>query len=245
MPTIPFVRAGDDLGSIIGEALEVEGIGMRDNDVVVVAQKVVSKAENRYCELADVKPSEQALALAEEVQKDPRLVELVLRESVRVVRSSRDVLIVEHKLGLVMANAGIDQSNVEHDGGERALLLPRDPDASAARLCHLLGSRFGARVGVVINDSFGRPWRYGTTGVAIGAAGLPALIDRRGDLDLFGRRLKSTVIAYADEIAAAASLVMGQADEGQPVVVVRGLSWSGGEMPASALVRSAAEDLFR
>lgn len=245
-PKIPLIRTGDDLGRIIGEALNAEGLDLRNGDVIVVAQKVVSKAENRYCELASVEPSGRALALAEEVHKDPRLVELVLRESVRVVRSRRDVLIVEHRLGLVMANAGIDQSNVDHaDGRERVLLLPRNPDASAAWLREQLGSHFGASVGVVINDSFGRPWRYGTTGVAIGAAGLPALVDKRGDLDLFGRRLEATVIAYADEIAAAASLVMGQADEGRPVVVVRGLSWSGGEVPASAVVRSAAEDLFR
>lgn len=245
-PRIPLIKPGDDLGRTIGEAIEAEGIGLRDGDIVVVAQKVVSKAENRYCELAGVEPSERALSLAAEVRKDPRLVELVLRESVRVVRSRRDVLIVEHRLGPIMANAGIDQSNVDPaDGQERVLLLPRDPDASAARLRDQLGSLYGANIGVVINDSFGRPWRYGTTGVAIGAAGVPSLIDKRGDFDLFGRPLEVTVIAFADEIAAAASLVMGQANEGRPVVVVRGLSWPDGDLPASAVVRSAAEDLFR
>lgn len=238
---LPLVVPGDDLAALVGEALARADLVPRDGDVLVLAQKIVSKAEGRRVALADVEPSEQARALAAEVGKDPRLVELVLRESVRVVRARPHVLIVEHRLGLIMANAGIDQSNVEPGF---ALLLPDDPDASAARL----RARFapeGMRFGVVINDSFGRPWRRGTTGVAIGAAGLPALVDRRGEADLFGRPLQVTMIALADEIAASASLLMGPAAEGRPAVLLRGLDWTAPESAASALIRPANEDLFR
>src|SRR6185436_200868 len=231
VPGLPMVKAGDDLARLIGERLTGE-LALRPGDVVVLAQKIVSKAEGRMVELSTVKPSPRAIELAAEVQKDPRLVELILSESVRVVRSRPNVLIVEHRLGFVMANAGIDQSNVApQDGVERALLLPKDPDASAAALR--------------IIDSFGRPWRRGTAGVAIGASGLPAMLDLRGNPDLFGRTLQVTISAFADEIAAAASLVMGQADEAQPVVLVRGLSWKLPATNAAELVRPATEDLFR
>jgi len=187
----------------------------------VLAQKIVSKAEGRAVDLATVEPSAAAIELAGKIQKDPRLVELILSESVRVVRSRPNVLIVEHRLGFVMANAGIDQSNVApSDGVERALLLPVDPDGSAAILRKRLSLRFGVPVAVIINDSFGRAWRRGTCGVAIGAAGLPSLMDLGGSPDLFGRELQVSVTGHADEIAAAASLVMGQSAEGQPVVVV-------------------------
>lgn len=243
VPGIPKVQAGDDLAALIADGLARAGLVTRPGDVLVVAQKVVSKAEGRMVDLASVTPSPRAIALAEEVQKDPRLVELILSESVRVVRARPGLLIVEHRLGFVMANAGVDRSNVAppQDGAEeRVLLLPRDPDASAEALRARLG------VPVVINDSFGRAWRRGTVGVAIGAAGLPALLDLRGRPDLFGRRLEVSITGFADEIAAAASLVMGQGAEARPAVLVRGLEWDGAPPSRAAeLVRPAAEDLFR
>ncbi len=239
VPGLPLVKDGDDLASLLSKAMAGE-YAARAGDVLVLAQKIVSKAEGRMVDLASVKPSPRAIELAAEVQKDPRLVELILSESVRVVRSRPNVLIVEHRLGFVMANAGIDQSNVApQDGVERALLLPRDPDGSAAHLSAKL------KLPVLIIDSFGRPWRKGTTGIAIGAAGLPSLIDMRGQTDMFGRVLQVTMPAFADELAAAASLVMGQAAEAQPAVLVRGLSWNAPTLPASELIRSSAEDLFR
>ncbi|MDR6951821.1 coenzyme F420-0:L-glutamate ligase/coenzyme F420-1:gamma-L-glutamate ligase [Ancylobacter sp. 3268] len=245
LPDFPLVEAGDDLAGLILDGVARLGLGLAPQDVVVLAQKVVSKAEGRLVRLAEVTPSARATALAQEVRKDARLVELILSESVRVVRTRPDVLIVEHRLGLVMANAGIDQSNIRHDGGEAALLLPLDPDASADRLRAAIERRTGVAPGVVINDSFGRPWRRGTTGIAIGAAGLPSMIDRRGETDLFGRTLRATMIAHADEIAAAASLVMGQSTEATPVVLVRGLAWSAADNPAATLIRTPEEDLFR
>jgi coenzyme F420-0:L-glutamate ligase/coenzyme F420-1:gamma-L-glutamate ligase len=241
-----MIKPGDDLASLIAEGLTRAGMQPRAGDVLAVAQKVVSKAEGRSVDLAAVKPSARATALAAEVNKDPRLVELILSESARVVRSRPNVLIVEHRLGFVMANAGVDQSNVgPTDGVERALLLPIDPDGSAEILRAQLSNRFGVPLAVIVNDSFGRAWRRGTAGVAIGAAGLPALLDLRGNPDLFGRTLQVSITGFADEIAAAASLVMGQGDEAQPVVLVRGLTWKAPANPAAELVRPAAEDLFR
>jgi coenzyme F420-0:L-glutamate ligase / coenzyme F420-1:gamma-L-glutamate ligase len=246
VPGIPLVRRDDDLVALIGEALLHRGIVPRGGDVFVLAQKIVSKAEGRMVDLATVMPSSEAIELAGKVHKDPRLVELILSESVRVVRARPGVLIVEHRLGFVMANAGVDQSNVASPEEPRqALLLPLDPDGSAAILRERLSLRFGVPVAVIINDSFGRAWRRGTCSVAIGAAGLPSLMDLRGLPDLFGRELQVSITGHADEIAAAASLVMGQGAEGQPVVVVRGLTWRGPDNAASELVRPAAEDMFR
>ncbi len=342
IPGVPLVRKDDDLVALIGEGLARGGIVPRGGDVFVLTQKIVSKAEGRVVDLATVEPSTEAIELAGKVQKDPRLVELILSESVRVVRARPGVLIVEHRPGFVMANAGIDQSNlaspddpqqalllpvdpdgsaeilrrrlslkfgvdlatvapsreaielagqvqkdprlvelilsesvrvvrarpglliVEHrlgfvvanagvdqsnvaspDEPQRALLLPVDPDGSAEILRRRLSQGFGVPVAVIINDSFGRAWRRGTCGVAIGAAGLPSLMDLRGSPDLFGRELQVSITGHADEIAAAASLVMGQGAEGQPVVVVRGLTWQGPDNNASELVRPAAEDMFR
>lgn len=246
IPGLPMIKAGDDLAALIAEGYARAGVEPRDGDVLALAQKIVSKAEGRSVELASVKPSARAVAVAAEVQKDPRLVELILSESVRVVRSRPNVLIVEHRLGFVMANAGVDQSNVAPtDGVERALLLPLDPDGSAEGLRAGLAQLLGAAPAVIITDSFGRAWRRGTQGIAIGAAGLPALLDLRGNPDLFGRTLQVSISGFADEIAAAASLVMGQGDEAQPVVLVRGLSWNAPANPASNLVRPAAEDMFR
>ncbi|MCX7381818.1 MAG: coenzyme F420-0:L-glutamate ligase [Alphaproteobacteria bacterium] len=240
---LPMFAPGDDLAGILGDAMAADPPG--DGDVLVVAQKIVSKAEGRIVEIASVTPSPRAEALAAEVGKDPRVVEVILGEAARVVRARPNLIIVEHKRGWVMANAGIDQSNVNHEGGGRLLLLPEDPDASAERLRAALSARFGVRLGVVINDSFGRAWRRGTAGIAIGAAGLPGLIDLRGKPDLFGRILEVSIIGYADEVAAAASLLMGQAAEGRPAVLVRGLAWTAPEGTAADLVRPPAEDLFR
>jgi coenzyme F420-0:L-glutamate ligase/coenzyme F420-1:gamma-L-glutamate ligase len=246
VPGIPLVRKDDDLVALIGDGLAQGGIVPRSGDVFVLAQKIVSKAEGRAVDLATVEPSAEAIELAAKIQKDPRLVELILSESVRVVRARPGVLIVEHRLGFVMANAGVDQSNVAPpDEPQRALLLPVDPDGSAATLRERLSQKFGVALAVIINDSFGRAWRRGTCGVAIGAAGLPSLMDLRGAPDLFGRKLQVSITGHADEIAAAASLVMGQGGEGQPVVIVRGVTWQGPDNAASELLRPAAEDMFR
>jgi coenzyme F420-0:L-glutamate ligase/coenzyme F420-1:gamma-L-glutamate ligase len=242
----PLVRPGDDLVELIASALMRNDVTPRAGDVVVVAQKIVSKAEGRMVDLATIQPSAKALTLAAEVDKDPRLVELILSESVRVVRARRNVLIVEHRLGFIMANAGVDQSNVgPADGSSRALLLPENPDRSAETLRDGLAAATGIDLAVMINDSFGRAWRQGTAGVAIGAAGLPGLVDLRGQPDLFGRKMEASIIGFADEVAAAASLVMGQADEATPVVLLRGLRWSAPASTAASIVRPANEDLFR
>lgn len=246
IPDIPLVRPGDDLAALIIAACERSALAPVDGDVVVVAQKVVSKAERRYVDLATVRPSARAQELAVQVSKEARLVEVILQESRRVVRHRPGVLIVEHRLGFVMANAGVDHSNVDpQTGAEPVLLLPRDPDASAAALCDRLAAHFHKQLAVVITDSFGRAWRRGTVGVALGAAGLPSLLDLRGKPDLFGHALRVTQTGFADEIAGAASLVMGQADEARPVVLLRGLAWAGADAPAATLIRAADEDLFR
>lgn len=240
----PEIRAGDDLIARISASARTDGIGVRSGDVFVVAQKVVSKSEDRYVDLTTVVPSRRAVELARITRKDARLVEVILGESVRIVRAAPEVLIVEHRLGFIVANAGVDQSNVGTSAGEHVLRLPGDPDASAAHLSAGLEREFGVSLGVIINDSFGRPWRRGTAGVAIGVAGLSSVVDMRGGRDRYGRTLRATIVALADEIASAASLVMGQADEGQPVVHVAGLA-STPSVPASELIRPAHEDLFR
>ena len=243
---VPLVNPGDDLAEIILAALATSQETLCDGDVVVVAQKIVSKAEGRIVRLASVSPSAEARSLAPKVNKDPRLVELVLRESDEIVRHRRDVLIVAHRLGFVMANAGIDLSNVEQGlGDDTALLLPENPDATCAQLCQTIKTRTGADVAVIINDSHGRAFRNGTVGVAIGASGLPALADLRGQADLYHRRLQSTEVAVADEIASAASLLMGQADEGRPIVVARGVPMKRRNGKAADLVRAKSLDLFR
>jgi coenzyme F420-0:L-glutamate ligase/coenzyme F420-1:gamma-L-glutamate ligase len=246
IPDVPNVEPGDDLAAVLIRTSEAAGLALTDTDVLVVAQKIVSKAENRYIDLAAIKPSQRAKTLAAEVEKDARLVEVILSESRRVVRHRPGVLIVEHRLGFVMANAGIDRSNVDPALGEEpVLLLPENPDASAAALHARFAAHFKKEIGVVISDSFGRAWRRGTVGVALGVAGLPALLDMRGRPDLYGRALRVTQTGFADEIAAAATLVMGEADEGRPAVWVRGLVQSGPPSPAASLVRPADEDLFR
>ena len=246
LPGIPRVRPGDALDQAIGKALEQAGERLQSGDVLVVAQKVVSRAENRFVRLDQVRPSWRARWWAWRTAKDARLTEVVLRESKRVVRHRRGLLIVEHRLGFVSANAGVDSSNVEHEPGRpRALLLPVDPDASAARLREGLQSGGADQLGVIISDSFGRPWRKGVTGMCIGCAGVAALLDLAGVFDLDGRQLQHTQQAVADEVAAAASLLMGQAAEGFPVVLVRGLKLPASLAGARVLLRSQSEDLFR
>lgn len=246
VPGIPMIEPGDDLADVLVDCLRRADIAPRDQDVLVVAQKIVSKAEGRYVDLNDVEPSPRAVRLAATVGKDPRLIELTLAESREVVRYRQGVLVVEHRLGFVMANAGIDQSNIEHPAGrERALLLPENPDASCAQLKARLDRAFNADLGLVINDSFGRPWRNGVVGVALGSAGLPALLDMVGAPDLYGRAMRVTEIALADEIAAAASMVMGQTDAGMPVVHIRGLRWDAPPRNAAALLRPKQHDMFR
>lgn len=246
----PLVAAGDDLSKMIAAGMADNDIRPEPADILVIAQKVVSKAERRLVDLKDVTPGPTALELADEIAKDPRVVELILSESKSIVRKKPGVLIVEHKRGWIMANAGIDASNVVPvDGEEIVLLLPKDPDASALKLRRLLAEKVGCEMAIVISDSFGRPWRLGTSGVAIGAAGLPSLWDRRGETDLFGRELLVTQQAIGDEVATAASLLQGQTSEGRPVVHLRGLDFSGHasaiDRPASDLIRAADEDLFR
>jgi coenzyme F420-0:L-glutamate ligase/coenzyme F420-1:gamma-L-glutamate ligase len=243
---VPLVQPGDDLAALALAAYCETEVAPEDGDVLVVAQKIVSKSEGRMVDVSVVMPSEQATALAAEVEKDPRLVEVILSESRRIVRHRPNLMIAEHRLGYVMANAGIDHSNVAPDDGtERVLLLPLDPDASAETLRRELAQRTGKRIAVIVSDSFGRPFRRGTVGIALGAAGLPAVIDWRSHPDLFGRKLEVTETGFADEIAAAASLVQGQADEATPIVLVRGLAWTAPDAPGAALVRPPEHDLFR
>lgn len=241
---IPLVQRGDDLAEVVARAVSDNGLRLEDGDALVVAQKIVSKAEGRQVRLADVQPSPPALELAAATGKDPRIVELVLSESEEVLRFRRDVLVVAHRLGFVMASAGVDQSNIA-DGDETALLLPLDPDASCRRLRAALRERCGVDVAVVVNDSHGRAWRKGVVGVSVGVAGMPALLDRRGEVDLFGRKLRITEVALADELAAAASMVMGQAGEARPVVLCRGLPRSPSDGRSRDLVRPRELDLFR
>ena len=243
---IPTIRPGADLAGLIIETAADMGLALRDGDILVLAQKVVSKAEGRFARLSEVVPSARAHELAREANKDPRVVELILRESDEVLRCRPGVIIVAHRLGFVMANAGIDASNVEgSEGEETVLLLPEDPDRSAARLRHRLRDLVGCDIGVVITDSFGRAWRLGTVGTAIGVAGVPALLDLRGRPDRTGRILQVTDVGVADEVAAAASLLMGQAAEGRPVVHMRGFPYLPREGSVAELVRPKSQDLFR
>ena len=246
LESLPHFAAGDDLAAAILAAAQREDTPLRSGDVLVVAQKIVSKAEGRLVRLASVEPSPEARALAAASAKDPRLVELILRESVEIVRCIPGLIVARHRLGVVLANAGVDQSNIASpDGDESALLWPLDPDASARSLRRRIAEEAGADVAVVVNDSLGRAWRNGTIGTAIGVAGVAGVVDRRGERDLFGRVLRSTEVAQADEIAAAASSLMGQGDEGRPAVILRGFSLILRCASARELVRELSTDLFR
>ncbi len=244
---VPLIRQGDDLADIIAAALAACKISLMNDDILVVGQKIVSKAEGRMMDLADVTPGEQAQRLAAEVGKDARLVELMLRESKAVLRTRPGTIIVEHKLGFICANAGIDHSNVagDKDGEEKVLLLPENPDGSAEDIRRKLEAISGKRVGVMIIDSHGRAWRIGTVGVCIGLSGIPAVVDERGWKDLFGYTLRVTIVGVADELGAAASLMMGQAAESTPVVHVRGFPYPLREGTLQELIRPKDQDLFR
>jgi coenzyme F420-0:L-glutamate ligase / coenzyme F420-1:gamma-L-glutamate ligase len=248
LPGIPLIQPGDSLVDLIWAALARTGITLQDGDILVLAQKIVSKAEGRLVNLARVRPSERAVGLAEEIDKDARLVELVLQESREVLRTRPGTIIVEHRLGFVCANAGIDHSNVAGIGSENeewVLLLPEDPDGSALNIRLGLEGACGARLGVMIIDSHGRAWRQGTVGAAIGLSGMPGLVDLRGTPDLFDYTLRITQVGAADELAAAASLLMGQAAEGTPVVHVRGFPYPLREGSFTELLRQREQDLFR
>lgn len=247
VPDFPQVQPGDDLAQLIAQALHTAVLPLQDGDVLCLAQKIVSKAENRFRVLAQVTPSAEALRLADEVNKDPRLVELILQESTAVSRTRPGVLITRHRLGFVAANAGIDRSNVAQTDpeNERVLLLPEDPDQSARRISAALHELLGVTVGVIITDSHGRPFRIGTVGVAIGTAGLPAVWNKRGDEDLYGYQLRVTEVGFADELASAASLLMGQGNEGQPVILVRGLDYPPtAESRTTDLIRPPELDMY-
>jgi coenzyme F420-0:L-glutamate ligase/coenzyme F420-1:gamma-L-glutamate ligase len=243
----PLVKPGDDLAALILAALGSEGLTPEAGDILVVAQKIVSKAEDRFVNLVTVSPSLEAVDLAQQVDKDPRLVELVIQESKGILRSRLGTIIVEHRLGFICANAGIDHSNVsgEDEGEDWVLLLPENPDASAQELRVRLEKMCDVRLGILIIDSHGRAWRMGTAGVAIGISGLPGLVDLRGKPDLYGYTLRITQVGAADELASAASLVMGQAAEGTPVVHVRGFPYELREGSLSELIRPEEKDLFR
>jgi len=242
---LPEIAGGEDLPTLLVTRLLDGAPNLQAGDIVVVTQKIVSKAEARFVDLSAIVPSPEAAALAVEVGKDAALVELVLRESSMVVRKAPGVLITRHRLGCVMANAGIDASNIGPGRAGHVLLLPQDPDASAARIADACERVAGVRPGVVISDSFGRPWRIGTVNVAIGVAAMPAVVDQRGECDRDGRVMQVTQIAFADAVAAAAGLAMGEGDEGLPAAIVRGLSFTGPAQTSRAVLRPTAEDLFR
>jgi coenzyme F420-0:L-glutamate ligase/coenzyme F420-1:gamma-L-glutamate ligase len=242
---IGLIGPGDDLAAIVMAALDRARLRLRAGDILAFAQKIVSKSEGREVRLEGVTPTEQAHAIAATADKDPRVVELILRESREVLRCRPGVVIVEDVRGLVLANAGIDASNVRGGDGETVLLLPEDPDASAARLAERIGAAAGCAVGILINDSIGRAWRNGTVGTAIGVAGLAGLADLRGAPDLFDRPLQTTTVGWADELAAAASVMMGQAGEGRPVVLIRNAPPSRADGSARELLRPREMDMFR
>ena len=245
---IPLITPGMDIAKIILSGLKKSQIKLQDNDIIAITQKIVSKAEGRLINLVSVTPSEKASLLAKEIEKDPRLVELILRESREVIRTRPGTIIVEHKLGFICANAGIDHSNVSGEGNatdEMVLLLPENPDLSASKIRASLERQTGAKIGVLINDSHGRAWRMGTVGAAIGLSGIPGVLDERGWKDLAGYTLRITVVGIADELAAAASLLMGQAAEGTPVVHIRGFPYPLRDGSLSELLRPKSQDMFR
>jgi coenzyme F420-0:L-glutamate ligase / coenzyme F420-1:gamma-L-glutamate ligase len=241
---IPLVQPGDVLARLLGDAVARSG-GLRDRDALVVAQKIVSKAEGRYVDLDQITPSPHAIEIARQCDKDPRLIEVILSESVEVVRLRPGLIITRHRLGFVSANAGVDRSNVAPEGIDRVLLLPIDPDRSAAHIRATLRGRFGVDLAIIIADSHGRPHRIGTVGVAIGLSGLPGVEDWRGRKDLFGYTLQHTEVGLADQIAAAGTLLLGQAAESVPAVIVRGAPFERREGSAGEINRPVEMDLFR
>lgn len=249
VPGLPEVKASDDLATLIGDALVAADLVPGDGDILTLAHKIVSKAEGQVRRLADIMPGEEALRYGEELSKDPRKVQAVLDESTRVVRAfkhphaNEGTMICEHRLGFISANAAVDESNT--GGADEVIVLPKDPDASAKRLRDALHARFGAKIGVIITDTFGRPWRLGQVNVAIGLAGVPARINEAGGQDARGRELRVTEPAFADEVAAASGLVIGKAAQ-TPVVLFRGLDWPPTDDAQGAdLIRAQSEDMFR
>jgi coenzyme F420-0:L-glutamate ligase/coenzyme F420-1:gamma-L-glutamate ligase len=239
-----MIEAGDDLFKILLQSLQTAQIKLQQGDILVLAQKIISKAEGRWVNLETILPSLEAAELAEQTEKDPRLVEMILQESRQVIRQRPGLIIVEHKLGFICANAGIDHSNVR--GSEDwILLLPENPDASAAKLKAAIEHETGAEIGVMIIDSHGRAWRNGTVGITIGLSGIPGVVDRRGEIDLFGYQMRATDVGAADELAAGASLLMGQVAEGTPAVHVRGFPYPLRESHLREILRDEESDLFR
>ncbi len=246
LQNFPLVEPGDNLLTLIIQSLQDSGVELENDDVLVLAQKVISKAENRYAYLNEIEASKEAIELAAKTDKDPRVVELILNESVDVVKHRKGAIIVEHRLGYVHANAGIDQSNIHSDSDNpRVLLLPINPDKSAAQLRQGLQQQTGKQVAIIVNDSAGRAWREGTMGFAIGTAGFEPVVDLIGQVDLFDRPLEATTVAIADELAAAGSFLMGQAAEGAPVVLIRGAKLPTSNQGSKALIRARAIDMFR
>jgi coenzyme F420-0:L-glutamate ligase/coenzyme F420-1:gamma-L-glutamate ligase len=240
-----LIHPGDDLANLIINQLTQQNINLEDGDILTVAQKVVSKSENRYLDISTLTPSSDAILLARKIDKDPQFVQAILNESKLVVRHRMGVLIVEHKLGFIHANAGIDRSNIDQSSNQ-VLLLPENPDLSAKKLCSTISKRLNRNIALIITDTMGRPFRNGIVGFAIGSSNIECVVDERGKHDLYGNILKVTQIAVADELAAAASLLMGQADQKKPIVLIRGYKYnfsrsSNGE----ELIRSEEEDLFR
>lgn len=243
--TVPLIQPGDNLPEIIHSSINNEGLEIRNNDVLVVTQKIVSKAENRFVNVNDIAPSKNACLISRKINKDPRLVEIILQESHEVIRTKKNTIIVEHYLGCVCANAGVDHSNIENNVQGEYLLLPKNPDQSAQLIRDYIKRKTGKQIGVLIIDSQGRAWRNGIVGTTIGVSGFPAVIDMRGEKDLFGFELQATQIAAADEVAAAASIIMGQADEKIPLVIVRGFPYLLRDSNFQELIRPKEEDLFR
>ncbi|MDC0185865.1 coenzyme F420-0:L-glutamate ligase [Gammaproteobacteria bacterium] len=244
---IPPIQSGDPIGEIIVNGMKRNNIILEDNDVIVIAQKIISKSENRLISLSKIKPTQEAMKIAKKANKDPRVVELILQESKSIIRVSDGVVIVEHRLGHVLANAGIDRSNIESDEtDEKVLLLPEDPDASAEKIRSYISKKININIGVLITDSMGRAWRLGTTGHALGSSGIKTLIDLRNNaIDLFERELQTTCIAWADQLAAAATLIMGESNEGIPVVIIKGINTPSETDSIHDLIRPKNEDLFR
>lgn len=244
LPGIPMIEAGDDLAAILSTSFEEAGIMLQDGDVLVLAQKIISKAEDRWVDLGEITPGEEALLLAAVTEKDPRLVEMILQESSQIIRKRPGLIIAEHNQGFICANAGIDHSNVRGEG-DWILLLPVDADRSAQVLADRLSQEHDAQIGVLIIDSHGRPWRNGTVGITIGLAGLPGVVDRRGEHDLFGYEMVATDVGAADELAAGASLLMGQVAEGTPAVHARGFPYPLREAALDEILRDPEKDFFR
>ena len=242
---IPEINPGDDLSQIINGCLTDQSISLKDKDVLVIAQKIISKSEDRFIDLKTVDPSEKAIEVSKRTDKDPRLVELILQESCEIIRAEKGILVVEHKLGHILANAGIDRSNTARSDDE-VLLLPIDPDKSARKIKQYFEELYQIKIGVLITDSIGRAWRLGTTGHALGSSGLKTIIDlRNNEFDRDGRLLQTTIIGVADQIASASTLLMGESYEGTPAVIMRGLDLCDDSDTVKNLIRPAEEDLFR